>query len=229
MTRYDFRYSEVHYELWALGHMLAVIEPAIETLSEQDEVQTRAELEQGGYAYDDAEVDLAFQDIREKRDHVLPRFMRGPFVVSLWACFESSVQAVARGLHKELDAPIELRELKGETFLAQSRRYFQAILDLPLDDDDARYARLADLSRVRNAIAHANGLREGMSTDAWNKLGSALSRRGVVLDSDRGMLVLPRAYLEGAYADVDGSLRSLVERARSHADDRLSKKLPTKP
>jgi hypothetical protein len=227
--RIDFRYSEFHYELWALGHMLEVIEPAIESLSQVDEAQTLAELEERGWAHDPAEVDLAYQDIREKREYVLPRFMRGPFVVSLWACFESGVKAVARGLHEELTAPIELRELRGDSFLSQSKTYFQAILELPLDDDTARYARLADLSRVRNALAHANGLREGMSQDEWTKLERTLSQHGVVLDGDRGMLVLPRAYLESAYSDVDASLSSLVERARLHGDNRGSKHPPTKP
>jgi hypothetical protein len=225
----DFRYSDIHAELWALGHMLEVIEPAIALLAEQDEAKTLAELKLSRWADDPAEVDLAYQEIREIREYILPRFMRGPFVVSLWACFESGVQAVARGLHDEQSAPIELRELKGESFLAQSKRYFQAILRLPLEVDGARYARLADLARVRNALAHANGLREGMSSDSWRKLGATLSHHGVALDIDRGMLVLPRTYVESAYRDVDASLRSLVDRARLHSDTRRSKHWPRSP
>jgi hypothetical protein len=53
--------------------MLEVIEPAIESLSEVDEEQTLAELDERGWTHDPAEVDLAHQDIREKREHVLPR------------------------------------------------------------------------------------------------------------------------------------------------------------
>jgi catechol 2,3-dioxygenase-like lactoylglutathione lyase family enzyme len=224
--RIDFRYSEFHYELWALGHMLEIIEPAIARLSEQDEAQTLAELEQRGWTDDPAEIDLGYQDIRDKRDYVLPRFMRGPFLVALWACFESGVQAVARGLHKELSASIELRELRGDSFLARSKRYYQAILGLELDDDQARYSRLVDLYRVRNALAHANGLREGMSEDDWSRLEGTLKRHDVALDMRRGMLVLPRAYLESAYSDVDASLRSVVERARLHSDLRRRKTRP---
>jgi hypothetical protein len=123
-------------------------------------------------------------------------------------------------MHDEKIAPIALSELRGDSFLARSRRYFQAILELPLDEDDARYVRLTDLSRIRNALAHANGLREGMSKEDWAKLTATLSRRKVVLDTHRGQVVLPRKYVESAYQDVDSSLRSLIARARLHQDAR---------
>lgn len=224
----DFRYAATAYEIWALGHMLEVIEPAMESLSNQDETQTLAELESGGWAHDDAEVDLAFQDIREKRDYVLPRFMRGPFIVSLWACFESGVQAVARQMHDEGNTPIALRELRGDSFIARSRRYFEAILEMPLDDDDARYARLVDVYRVRNAMAHANGSRESMAPEQWADLERVLAPHGVEFDDARGVIVLSRAYVEAAYADVAASLRSLVARAREHSDARRLSKEATR-
>jgi hypothetical protein len=72
----DFRYAEFPYELWALGHMLGIIEPAIETLSAQDEAQTLRELQERGWADDEGEVNLAYKEIRHKRDFVLPRFLR---------------------------------------------------------------------------------------------------------------------------------------------------------
>lgn len=215
----DFRYVQIEYELWALGHMLGVIEPAISHLSQQDKADTIAELKRNGWDHDEAEVDLAFQGVTEKRDHVLPRFMRGPFLVSLWACFESSVQAVARTKGREVGAPIAFSELRGSTFLKQARRYFEALLSMALDDDEGRYQRLGDLYAVRNALAHANGLREGMSDEKWRELTGTLARYGVKLDNSRGVVVLTQAYVQGAYDDVSTSLRSLVTRARAPQDE----------
>lgn len=89
-----------------------------------------------------------------------------------------------------------------------------------LEVDEARYGRLVDLYEVRNALAHANGLREGMSGQRWRRLERTLSRHGVELDSDRGVVVLTRAYVERAYNDVSASLRSLVTRARANSSNR---------
>jgi len=216
----DFRYVDIKYELWALGHMLKIIEPAIDHLSEQDEVETLEDLKRSGWEHDEAELDIAFQEIRDKRDYVLPRFMRGPFLVSLWACYESAVQMVARTMRNEIGAPLALSELRGESFLARAHRYFQALLGMPLDSDEARYSRLADLYRVRHALAHANGLREGMTQDGWAKLERTLAKHGVKLDMSRGLVVLTSAYVESAFSDVEASLRSLVMRAeRSRGGD----------
>lgn len=213
----DFRYVQFDYELWALGHMLGVIEPTIERLANEDESKTFEELQRDGWANDEAELDLAYQDIREKRDFVLPRFMRGPFIVALWACFESGVQSVAKGLHTEMSAPIRLDELKGDSFLSRAHRYFDAILQLPLEVDAARYARLTNLYLVRNAIAHANGLQEAMSPGRWQRLIQALSEKGAEAESvERGAVVLTPEYVRASYDDVSESLKSLLARARSH-------------
>lgn len=218
LVRIDFRYVSTAYEIWALGHMLAVIEPAMAELASQDEAQTLAELRRGGWADDDAEVDLAFQDIREKRDFVLPRYMRGAFIVSLWACYESGVQAIARQMHDEGHGPIAFRELRGESFIDRSRRYFGAILEMPLDEDADRYTRLVDLYRVRTVLAHANGSRDGVSPQRWAELEGVFERSGVLVDDTRGLIILPRAYVQAAYEDVSASLESLVARARDHPD-----------
>jgi hypothetical protein len=211
--RIDLSYVELEYELWALGHMLETIEPAIKELSGQAEAQTLSEIRRQGWDWDDG-AGVAFQELSEKREYVLPRFMRGPFLVALWACFESGVQSVAKQRGLEVDARIGLAELKGDSFLKRARRYFEAILDLPLDEDRGRYDRLVDLYRIRCALAHANGMREGMSPQEWGKLEATLERRGMKPDETRGMVIPTQEYVECAYSDVNGSLLDLVTRAR---------------
>jgi hypothetical protein len=159
---------------------------------------------------------MAYQEISDIRDRVLPRFLRGPFVVSPWACFESGVKSVQRTLRADLnlkDAPVPQDE---DSFPRWARRNFQNVLSLPLDLDRARYDRLVDLYVVRNALAHTNGLREGMTDDEWDRLRQTLSRCGVGLGLHDVMLVLPQKYVERAYDDVNQCLRDLVTRARAH-------------
>ena len=128
---------------------------------------------------------------------------------------KSAVFIVARTLESETQAPIALRELKGDSFLGTARRYFDALLPVQLEEDEARYGRLADLCRVRNALAHANGLKEGMSPARWRELEQAVARNGLELDDSRGMLVLTQTYIRNAYDDVNACLVSLVSRAQA--------------
>jgi hypothetical protein len=156
--------------------MLGASGPVIRRLAAENRRETLGELKENGWDHDPAEVDLAFQEIRDMREFVLPRFVRGPFVVSLWACFESGVNAVAWKMHDELNALSKLNDRRERSFLERARHYFQEVLDLPLEPDHARYERLVDLCVVRNALAHANGLREGMTPKKWAQLEQALSR-----------------------------------------------------
>jgi hypothetical protein len=209
----DLRYVTVEYELWGLGQVRQVLEATIDRLAREDEAATIAALREAGATIDDADVDIAYQDIAEKRDYVLPRFVRGPFVIALWATFESLIQAIARERAKAMNAPLGMSQLRGD-FIPKATLYFDAILRLPLESDPSRLIRLRDLYRVRNALVHANGNKEAMSEEDWNQLATALLRRGVAADGYRGLVVLSPEYVASAFDDVSASLRDLVARAR---------------
>ncbi len=91
----DFRLTEIEYELWALGQFLEFLEPQIVYLRDQDASRTFAQLRESGWDHDEGEIQLAAQELSERQDYVVPRFMRGPFLVSLWACYEAAVGEVA--------------------------------------------------------------------------------------------------------------------------------------
>lgn len=216
--RIDLRFVGIEYELWALGRMLHEIEPTIKRLASQDKRKTLKELEEGGWSHDEAETSLAFQDIHEMQTYVLPRFLRAPFVVSLWSTYESGVQSIATELRTYLHSPnLRLSQLRGD-FFERGRRYFDAVLGLPLEDASDLLTRLRDLYQVRNAIVHANGLKEAMPDEEWTRLGEVVLRHGMELSAGRGMLIPAESYLSEAYRDVGASLRGLVERARVRAD-----------
>ena len=62
-VKVDFRYVEIDHELWALGYMLSLIEPAITRFSEDGEAQILARLNDDGSEDDEAERQFAWQDI----------------------------------------------------------------------------------------------------------------------------------------------------------------------
>lgn len=212
--RVDLRYAEVVHELWALGHMLQVMEPTVDRLCQQYTSERFAELEQRGWASDEAEVAIAFQDTHDMREYVIPRFMRGPYLVSLTACLESGIKTVISTRAAELQVEVAFRPRRDQSFLSASRRYLEEVLDLVLDEDEARYTRLVDLYQLRHALAHVNGVKELLRQEQWTELLRILEQRGGAAPSRaRGALVLTSQYVASAYEDVSNSLRSLVKRA----------------
>jgi hypothetical protein len=160
------------------------------------------------------------------RSYVLPRFLRSPFVVALWSCYESGVESISRELHQYVGGPdLHLRDLRGDLF-DRARRYFEAVLGLELEDSADRLGRLRDLYLVRNAIVHANGLKDAMAVKEWARLGAVVARNGMELSSHRGLLVPTEGYVQEAHSDVGASLRELVRRARLRADSKGSEPAP---
>ena len=127
----DLRYVAVEYELWGLGQVLPVLEATIDRLAREDEAATIASLREAGATIDDGDVDIAYQDIAEKRDYVLPRFVRGPFVIALWATFESLIQAIARERAKAMNAPLGMSQLRGD-FIAKPEARVEVLGDSPI-------------------------------------------------------------------------------------------------
>jgi hypothetical protein len=207
-------YTEIEYELWALGHMLGIIEPAIAKIAADDKAETLADLKANRRDQDASAVQFALDEVRERRDAVLPRFMRGPFIVALWACFEFGVQMVAAGVQHANNIPIALCELRGESFLKRAERYFDALLNVKVDKDSDRLTRLADMYRIRCALAHSNGSRSGVSKKEWVRLCEALRRLNLQPDEQRGFVILTEHYVRTAFDDVNGSLVALVAQAR---------------
>lgn len=228
-ARIDFRYVEVDHDLWALRHVLDVLEPTIARLGRDYEEQTLEALRQKDWDSDEVEVNLAWQEIRDMQEFGLPRFLRGPYALSLWACFESAVILVADTVRGEVGASSALRDDRRGSFPNRARAYFETVLGLPLELDTERFDRLVDHYQVRNALAHANGLKEGMSEEEWEALKHTISHHHLGMDVSKGAVVLSSDYLVRAHDDVDGSITDLVARARTIPHRRVSGRKRARP
>ncbi len=215
LINFDPRFIEIEYELWALGHLRDVLEAQIVFLRDQDKLKTFAELKERGWDHDEVEWQLASQEFAERQEYVIPRFLRGPFVVSLWACYESAVKEIADYLQGRVGAPLTLRDIRADTELQQFMKYFGAVMKIPLDEIGDRLSFIDDLRLVRNALAHANGRQRAMPEQKWALVSTALKRRGSPPDDYRGLIVLSADFVREAYDAVNASLRELVARARS--------------
>ena len=201
----DFRLLEVSMELSTLEKHLELIETQIERGQEEawsSRESKTIELE----ADDEAEWGFIVQEYHYEVDFVLPRVLRNPFLVSLFAVYESTVTEVAKAMQQKKGARISIDDLKGD-FLKRSKNYYKHILQFQLSLSNDSWQRLMLLSDLRNAIAHTNGRLDIVSTRTRERI---LKIEGA--KEELGCLVVEGAFLKETFAFVKDDLEGLVGR-----------------
>ena len=201
----DFRLLEASMELSTLEKHLGLIEAQIERGREEAwstrEAKTR-ELEPDN----EAEWSFIVQEYRYQVDFVLPRALRNPFLVSLFAVYESTVTEVAKIMQKKKGVGISIDDLKGD-FLKRSRKYYEHVLQFQLSLSNERWQRLMLLSDLRNTIAHTNGRLDIARTKTRERI---LKNEGA--KEELGCLVVEGAFLKETFTFVKDDLEGLVDR-----------------
>ena len=201
----DFRLLEVSMELSTLEKHLELIEAQIER--GQEEAWSRREAKMMELESDDeAEWSLIVQEYDYEVDVVLPRVLRNPFLVSLFAVYESTVTEIAKAMQQKKSAGISIDDLKGD-FLKRSKNYYGHVLQFQLSLSNDNWQRLMLLSDLRNAIAHTNGRLDIVSTRTRERI---LKSGGV--REELGFLVVEGTYLRETFAFVKDDLEGLVGR-----------------
>lgn len=152
----DLRLSDVEFELWALEEHLAALEESVTFLKAQDRIRTEARLREQGLADDEGEIQIALQEHDQRVNHVLPRYLRGSFLVALWAVFEAAVRDIADHLRHQKSREFRLGDLHGN-ILDSGQKYFKHVLERELLPGTETAERLTRALILRNAYAHANG------------------------------------------------------------------------
>lgn len=211
----DFRFVEIGYELWALGHMLDVSEQQIAYLRDQDTVRTYSRLHHDARQDDEADRDLEIEMLRERVEVVVPRFLRYPLLVSAWAIYEAGVTEVARYLADRLHAKLKLSDIRGDDFLARASLYFTAVLNVALDPDLDRMKRLKQLVTIRHAIAHANGRVAILKQESRDTI-KRMSTEGIGISISEGFIAADANFVGKSVAAAAESIDELVGRAKAH-------------
>lgn len=171
----DFRLLDVSMELHALEDFLATMEKQIDHIAASEKLRLEAAIRNQNITPDDAEWQFERQDYDHRVNFLLPRFFRGPFLVSLYAVYEASVTEIARLLQKSQGRAISIDDLRGADFLNRAMKYYRHILNFELCTDNSAWQQIQMLSEIRNAIAHTNGRIEMLQESA--KKGSWTGRR----------------------------------------------------
>jgi len=211
MIDLDFRLLEVSLELSALEDHLGLIEKHRAHRQKSEKLLLQTEIEERKLSSDDPEWHDAYQTYYDRISFLLPRFLRNPFLISLYAVYESAVIEIARLIQEKKSLALSLDDIRGADFLDRAKKYYHHIIHFDLCKNDSDWQQVKMLSALRNAIAHTNGRIEMLKKEtrekicAWEK-----SRNGV--ENHSGYIVLNGDFLKKTFSHVKTSLSDLVDR-----------------
>ena len=179
-----------------------------------ERAQLRARFASTESAMDDAERQFASERVEVLVEEVLPRFFRGPYLIALWALFESGIFALADYLAQIRQLPLKLCDIRGQDPIQRWRKYFTHVASFPLNVADSTWQSLDELRQVRHVLAHANGRLDLAKENARRKLEKwCRENRGLFVHSN--LLIVSAEYTRAAQVLVADTLSGLIARIRS--------------
>ena len=153
----DFRLLDIDLELSALDYHLNLIEQQIRNKAAFERILSQKKIKKLGLTSNDLEWHEEQHELDYIVEFLLSRLFRGPFLISLYAVYESGVTEVAALIQKRNKIAISINDLKGD-FLKRAKKYYNVFFkDFELCSDNGVWQRISMLSDLRNAIAHVNG------------------------------------------------------------------------
>lgn len=203
--KFDFRFVELEWELHGLGWFREKLEDLLLFQKDQEELRLKSELAK---LDDPAEQQAAWETTGALIDEVMPRFSRGPYLISLWALFESGMTEIAGHVAKAKHLTLKLDDISARGKVQQWKRYFEDYADFPLRIEEAEWTRLDELKDIRNLLAHANG-RLDLNTDLSKKVRK-WCKEGKGLTEGSRSLIISNQYAKSAHKLVSEVLSRLI-------------------
>lgn len=149
---FDLRFIEIFHELYALEDYINSVELQLPQLIEKEKEKAY----QNRPTDDPIEWQQKENELYELIEDVLPRYFRNPIIVTLWAIFESAIIEIAKEIKDQLSIPITLDDITGD-FLKRTNKYFNHVINFPIDVRGTSWKQFRKFYLLRNAIAHGNG------------------------------------------------------------------------
>jgi len=216
----DFRLIDTSGEIYALEEYLQTLEEHLENLKSTEGSLIESRIKVEGLSSDDPEWHEILSQYTDRMDFILPRFFRGPFLVALYAVYESGVIEIARLMQKKLAQQISINDLKG-AFLDRAKKYYKHILGFPLHTEDEAWQRIQMLSTLRNAIAHSNGRIDLLKNEPKEKV-LAWEQQNLGVTVCYGYIVFDAELVATIFEAVKRSLEGLIERYKNWDDSKCA-------
>lgn len=157
----------VAFRLVNISSDLRILEAHLELIEEQEKewLLTAQDIRDdllgdlSSYSQDDRQACWQFaQGVYDDRiEFQLPRILYCPFLVSLYAVYESAVTEIATLIQEKSGRKDSLADIKKGDFLNHARKYYRDTLKFELSQNNQSWERVRILTEIRHAIAHANG------------------------------------------------------------------------
>ena len=211
----DSRLLDASIELYALEEHLQLIESYMEQLQKTTRSKAKTYIRKEGLCPDDPEWHIAWQEYDNLIDQ-LPRFFRGPFLVSLYAVYESIVTEIGRLIQGKQSQKIAINDFKGD-FLEKAKKYYKHILQFELYSEEKVWQQVKMLSELRNAFAHANG-RLDMLNKKSRKIIKEWEQQKLGISTYSDYVICEENIVVEIFGAVRGSLEDLIERYKRWDD-----------
>lgn len=215
LSHIDFRLLDASLELHALEDHLQRIESHMKDFQETKRRKIETQIREEGLCSDDPEWHIAWQGYDYCIDQ-LPRFFRGPFLVILYAVYESIVTEISRLIQTKQSQKIAINDLRGD-FLERAKKYYKHILQFELYSEEEIWEQVKMLSELRNAFAHANGRLDILNEKSKKKI-EEWSQQNIGISTDSYYVVCEENIVAEIFGVVSGALEDLIERYK-HWDD----------
>ena len=209
----DFRLFDVSMELYALEEHYKLIEKQILHLNQIEKKALAEYREKENLIPEDADWDIARQEFDHKVEFLLPRFFWGPFIVSLYAVFETSVMEIAILMQKNMNQGIAINDLRGD-FLEKAKKYYKYILNFELYNNENHWQHIRFLTDIRHAIAHANGRMDRLKGKIKKKI-IKLEKQNIGVSTYYNYALVDSHFSWKAFSAVKSILEDLVDRYKT--------------
>ena len=143
----------------------------------------------------------------------MPRFVRHPFLVSLYAIYEAVVTEIAALIGEQKSVELNLDDIRGRGFLDRAQKYYKHVLCepcIPLTEGGASWKSVRLLADLRHVIAHTNGKMDRVTKGRRDVIETT---PGITIEKEMGGFMIVEAdLLSDIFDAVNGELRDLVRK-----------------
>lgn len=208
----DMDTLDIEAELSMLADYRELLEEHLEHAVSKEEVVRNERLAQASKAETEEDYWIESQMAHQDADWAIEKYrrlFRGPFIIALWAFFESSVQTLAELIRVQRKAQLRFADFSGSV-LQKAWKYYPHVLGFPVGDDGTK-SRLSELYELRCALAHSNGYLSLMEENDRARLKKLIKHRpGLELAVDR--VLMTKEFLEREHELVERVVDDLLMR-----------------
>jgi hypothetical protein len=208
----DFRFAEIAYELSVLDEYLHIIKVQLPGIQDRLWTAHREQI----CNLDPIDADLETQERKDVIEKALPRLLLNPFIVALWATFESAVVDIAGYLQKQKGRPFCIDDIRYSFSLSRAKCYLEQGLGFSfIDKQESAWQHLRRVDDLRNAIAHANGRLEAVADKSRSKIIGWEKDSGIAIKTDGRYVYLTMDFLSESHRIVKEVLEDLMQRSKA--------------